>query len=274
MSYEIIYDKQFIKVAENKFIPFLFAGSNNCTEWSPSGRERRVRSWSSFIINDGGVVTREELIAYVDKTVESCVGGYENSTKEDVENRLLSHMAWQIGNKNSSKDLKNFFNTACNKAITIGQAREINYGVAIHADDTGYAEKFDKEIHKEPVFYSVEHGSDFIETYNKLKKDYKRVRVVLERADDNFGIKARKRFFPRKKKNEGRETEVVSEFFTIMVDNVYFSKNTARGYRYGFSPIKKYRTKKEAENVIKRMNRTNPRDYSVVKRSGVAYLPV
>ena len=30
MSYEIIYDKQFIKVSEDKFVPMILTGSNNC----------------------------------------------------------------------------------------------------------------------------------------------------------------------------------------------------------------------------------------------------
>ena len=52
MSYEIIYDKNFIKVEqENKetvYCPMIYAGSNNCYEHSYNGRERRARDWSPF----------------------------------------------------------------------------------------------------------------------------------------------------------------------------------------------------------------------------------
>jgi len=54
MSYEIIYDKQFVKVNDKTFIPMILAGSNNCYEWSPSGKERRARSWWNFSYLLGG----------------------------------------------------------------------------------------------------------------------------------------------------------------------------------------------------------------------------
>lgn len=43
MSYEIIY-KIFTISKNNNYIPFVVAGSNNCTEMSPNGRERRERN--------------------------------------------------------------------------------------------------------------------------------------------------------------------------------------------------------------------------------------
>ena len=56
MSYEIIYDKQFVKLErEDKptvFIPMIYGGSNNCFDitYDRLGRrrERRERSWFSF----------------------------------------------------------------------------------------------------------------------------------------------------------------------------------------------------------------------------------
>lgn len=52
MSYEIMYDRRFIRTSRG-IIPMILSGSNNCTEqiWSPNGRtyERRERHWWAWI---------------------------------------------------------------------------------------------------------------------------------------------------------------------------------------------------------------------------------
>lgn len=44
MSYEIVYNKQFLKI-DGKIIPLALYGSNNCYEPLPNGRQRREREW-------------------------------------------------------------------------------------------------------------------------------------------------------------------------------------------------------------------------------------
>ena len=45
MSYNIIYDKQFVKLDQNAFIPMLLCGSNNVISYDRSNRGRRSRNW-------------------------------------------------------------------------------------------------------------------------------------------------------------------------------------------------------------------------------------
>lgn len=40
MSYSIVYNKQFLKI-DDKIIPLVLYGSNNCYEPLPNGRQRR-----------------------------------------------------------------------------------------------------------------------------------------------------------------------------------------------------------------------------------------
>lgn len=51
MSYEIVYDRRFIRTSMG-FVPMILSGSNNCTEpaWGKNGRvyERRERHWWAF----------------------------------------------------------------------------------------------------------------------------------------------------------------------------------------------------------------------------------
>lgn len=41
MSYEIVYDREFIKTNDGRIIPLVLSGSNNCWTTGVSGRLRR-----------------------------------------------------------------------------------------------------------------------------------------------------------------------------------------------------------------------------------------
>jgi hypothetical protein len=72
MSYEIVYNRQFLKI-DGKIIPLALYGSNNCTEYH-NGRERREREWYSMYFNAGNqiiAVTEEEIL----NTIQSYTGG-------------------------------------------------------------------------------------------------------------------------------------------------------------------------------------------------------
>lgn len=47
MSYQKYYGRQFVQLAEDKYIPLVLWGSNNCTEYV-NGREVLERHWCSF----------------------------------------------------------------------------------------------------------------------------------------------------------------------------------------------------------------------------------
>jgi hypothetical protein len=75
MSYEIIYNKQFIKVGENAFIPMLYWGSNNCytNEMDRRGRsyQKRERNWSrmQWITGDRITASYEDMLKAVEKEI-------------------------------------------------------------------------------------------------------------------------------------------------------------------------------------------------------------
>lgn len=68
MSYEIVYDRRFICTPLG-ITPLILAGSNNCYEPMPSGRERRERNWS--VLFNFPVATEDELM----NAVQGCCGG-------------------------------------------------------------------------------------------------------------------------------------------------------------------------------------------------------
>lgn len=62
MSYEIVYDRQFIKTRRG-IIPCFLYGSNNCYEITYKGREVRERNWSNWS-NDIIDVSAERIIEF------------------------------------------------------------------------------------------------------------------------------------------------------------------------------------------------------------------
>jgi hypothetical protein len=258
MSREIIYDKQFIKLAENKFIPFIYTGSNNCYEWN---NRRRARNWVPLQVKEGGVVcSREDLMAYVDSMVDSHVS--DEDSKEMVEESLFYYIGWEIGSKSSAKDLKNFFNTGCDKAITLEQLKEL--GCRVEIEGGYYNEKYRYEtvecrVVAEPNFFL----SDYKEIKNLEGVKNILVRLTGNLHPDYIAKGARSLFFPRKKREKERLD--VDEFYTITVNGDYFVRNTARGYKWSHYPKKKYPTKKKAEQAIKRLKKHGRWAYEIKK---------
>lgn len=56
MSYEIVYERQFIKTSDGLIIPFVLIGSNNCYEPVCNGYKRRCRSWSTIFVHSNELI--------------------------------------------------------------------------------------------------------------------------------------------------------------------------------------------------------------------------
>jgi hypothetical protein len=85
MSYEILYDKCFIK-ADDKYLPMVLAGSNNCYQFDRSARGRRVRSWFNLTYacpDDKRYATEAELLEHIEAEKKKMV---ENHGDEAMEN--------------------------------------------------------------------------------------------------------------------------------------------------------------------------------------------
>lgn len=77
MSYDIVYERQFIRLPDNRIIPLILVGSNNVTEphWvGAKCSERRARDWSIFFSAKGVAWTEDELRALVQSCVPTTYG--------------------------------------------------------------------------------------------------------------------------------------------------------------------------------------------------------
>lgn len=262
MSYEIIYDKQFIKTKDNKFIPMTYMGSNNCTEMH-GNRERRVRDWSP-LINAMPILTREELLTYwkdyMDGHMEDYSVGKEN---------ILWGMGIRIGGKSTYNDMLNFLNTSMDKAISFDQLKEMDYKLHIQA----YHDWKNKSLVVngiEPINVYTNDEDEFMRVWEDAKK--LPMRYIGANWGDNFGKYARQKYFPRARKNQNKELVTVDEYYTIKVDSdrigygVYLGKHTARGMNYYGAPYLKYPTKAKAQSLVNKFNKKYPsRTYTVEK---------
>lgn len=140
----------FVKTRDNKYIPIIEGGDNNCYEVGRAGRMRRARSWysiSSITEEPKALLTAKEIMDGVERWVktmkEQNVGKpidlYGESprpvTEQDVEDNFGYYRGLAIGNANSNtsaQTVRNFFKRAIKNAVNFG---EIDLKVCWYAKD-------------------------------------------------------------------------------------------------------------------------------------------
>lgn len=257
MSYEIVYDKQFIKLKDNLFVPMLYWGSNNCYENNHGGRERRARDWSvwTYIAGNKHYATKEEILANCEKLRQSKVEQYNKDDNDpDIDDSFGYWSSIAIGGSTRNTTygkFKGLFNTGCRKALTIEQLKEegISVNIRSYLYNGNYEELGVEEFNGFP-----KNGEEFIEMIDYTEKQYKSkgisVFVSLNGASETNMKYLRRKYFPRKRKTVSDAIEV-DKFYTITVDGHYFARKTKWGYKYTYYPYVKYATEKEALRRIK-----------------------
>lgn len=272
MSYSIIYDKQFIKVRENSFIPLILCGDNNLYE----GNGKRVRDWSVFShILDGGIYgsleymlkKSEEIKAniisrnkeYNDRYKET---GQENAICEYTDDKFGWFDGIAIGGKHTSKttygDFVNIFKSGVKNAITIEEAIEKFY-VSFRFKTSSYDDEKLKDQLKEPVNCQIKTTEELIKKYEELSDYLKNTGVNLcfnVSASEEFGKRVRRIKSPVQKR---QKSLVPVDFFFVVKDmktNNYVAKLNRNGYSYGHSyqSAKHFAKEKEANKYVVKLN--------------------
>jgi hypothetical protein len=235
MSYEIVYDKQFIKVeTENglRYVPMVLMGSNNCYDLNG----RRDRSWFPFTLNVGLLGTVAEYVAY-----------WENSRKEIIErNNAEKRDAWHTEysdksfgywtsiaingstHKTSYSNTVGLFKTGCAKALTIEQLKYENVVVVVRS---GYIGSSDVESFSK----AVASDKELLEAIAECNKKYEGTGIITTISFNGMWeekpSKFRKKYFAKVKKEKVKT--VVDETYRIRVGHHgYFVKETSRNLKY------------------------------------------
>lgn len=268
MSYEIIYDKQLVRIPKegenDKFIPLIYAGSSNCYETNG----RRARDWFNFqfLCPVGKLIaTKEEMLSRVAEWRQDLIDRNEETNKRykeegnenwiDVysDNNFGFYAALAIGGSTRNTtygNVKGIVTTGVKKALTVEQLAEENIYVTV---ETGYyAESKLEGLGLESFCTTVYNTEELIDILEKAQEYYdKGVSINISiNANENKMKWLRKFYFPRKRKV--KTLIEVDSFFTVKMPNDgYLVKRTRNGYRFTSYPYLKYKTEGEAQRRAK-----------------------
>lgn len=239
MSYEIVYDKQFIELTpdvvegQKWYIPVILHGSNNCTEVHLiTGKERRERYWSSLYFSG------ENQLPWLSETeimnkIESYLGGYGEH--------------FMVNNKWVDDDgLIKFFKNGIRGAKTVEEI--VKMGVKVKV----YISKWDGD--KKTVILN-----EYISNSDALKDWLLRAKLELRnRGNSNCYVNIR---YTSTKLDKSilRQALPELEHYFVLKDldksknsNVYIERSTAKRilYTYRVEEARKFKSHKLAEDWI------------------------
>ena len=275
MSTDIIYDKQFVKLPNKTYIPFVLGGSSNCYQYDRSSRGRRSRSWGvmSYMTTTNKTVTEAELMAKIELEKQRQLNhAAKDSDNPDVLNDFSYYTSLVFNGMHSRSTFnsyKSFFITGMKKALTVKQLLAERVEVRIYTYD--YNGKYQKQAAEQGIEWlepvnatSTEH---LIELIQKFYNHYKGTDFSWYMDFDSVWslenqMKAiRSKYFPTKK-NERKEYETIkvdhyyTVTFTFNGNTHYYVKSTRRGTRYTHYPYHNFQTEKEAKKFAQSRKRT------------------
>ena len=273
MSSTIIYDKQFIKLPNKQFIAMTLAGSSNCTEIGPSGRERRDRSWYplTYILKGKVFGTLEEMVAGADAELARRVdrgSNWDNKTPKEIADNFGYHTSLRIGSgRNTTFGMyKGLFVTGVKKALTVEQLAEFYVRVTV----SSYAYDEEKVVAKgfEPYRIVVKTGEELIQLIEEkqaLEAAGGFSMVLSIDANERDMKRIRREHFPTTQKV--RQVVTVDKFWVLACGYGYFVKNLKYGFSYsGYETgAKAFRTEKAAQAFLSKAHKAKGETWSVVE---------
>lgn len=271
MSYEIFYNKQFIKVDDQRVVPMIEMGSNNCYEASGRGA-KRARDWhnsTAFNKDCNIITTNEDLLSEIEKwRAASFESQYVSEGEEPVtEAEFNKRFGWYASLAKYGKHTTTtsygmflgFFKKGIENAKTIEELAEqgIHFYIRVSMySETTAAEK-GLEVKKMVEFTSTEQMiatiADFENYYRGTGVGYyisTRSVFEIERMQ-KAEKRAQKATLPKKRLID------VSEYYALKCLTVtgYFIKQSRRRFRYAFTAEggKKFISEIEANKYHKRM---------------------
>jgi len=277
MSYHIIYDKQFIKVGENQFVPMILSGDNNVFDvsYGKRGKERRSRSWgvSTYFSNGKTIATKEDfeksLTEYRDSLIERNKKTLEETPDWDVysDKRFGYFSAIALYGKHTSGTsfgaFKNVYMYGIKNAKTVEELAEYHIRVRIFVWESLYDKEL-KEAKKEALPSEMPKTTEeLVEVIKKFDEYYKgtKVRYSFDFCMGEYALKNMRHYLNVKTKKEKVEKEFPF-FYVIYIDGVgYFVKNTKYGFKYIYYSdswaVKKFVDEKKANKMAEKIRYRN-----------------
>jgi predicted nucleic acid binding AN1-type Zn finger protein len=242
MSYEIIYDKQFVKVDDNgteKYIPMILCGSNNCYEIDYKGRERRERNWFPFGRNI--LATVEEMVGYWEEVREEKIRQNKAEKRDEWHTQYSDSafgywtsisLAGKHTSKTSFRNITGIFTNGAKKSLTIEQLA--SEGVRVIVKSSYCSNTRHEELGTSPYSLVVENDSELLGAIAQCNARFKNsgIRATIEFAGmhEEKPKRIRKKYFPTK--TRVKVPTIIDESYRIKVGNYgYFVKETRTNLR-------------------------------------------
>jgi len=255
VSYDIIYNKQFVRLCKTgEVIPMLLAGSNNCYEIGVGGRNgRRTRSWDNLRfynrkdkISEKPEVILKNLDAELNRIIRRHRGDKE-APPRDIREHFGYYASLVVGSGHcggtSWNQYRSQFVNGIKKSITVEELDKLGVNLVIHAtDDSHNGKPASIPIKTEGEYFielkkwrewQVTAGKMFYLYFQPLDTD-----SVLKRLHSTNHRVAREK------------VKVEQDHYFVLTDgHNNLTKYTSRGYRYSYSNTggKHFRTEKGAE---------------------------
>ena len=256
MSYEIIYDKQFIKTTKG-FVPMVLSGSNNCYDVGNSNKMRRSRGWMRW--NIGKMICTEKELLDFTNTLRQILIDHNNSYLKqypdwDVyDDKCFGYFSSiSVGGGGTRKttfgNFQGVFKMGVKNSLTIEEL--IENGISIKLFTSNYDVESNRLKGFEPINFYPKTTSEF-EEFVEISKDYPINIYITYCGADEYTIKR------LKQKRSFKEPKIVEikEAYVIQLHNgSFFHKFTKYGYKYSFHSHKYFYSKLLANKTLKKVN--------------------
>jgi hypothetical protein len=264
MSYNILFDKQFIELGDGRCVPVLLEGCSSGTSFNDrTGKWQMDRSWEARPHLTGGsfagTLQEMQLVAQAYRDEEKA--RYEkNGEGWDDDSWGCSKGYYHKGQRNMTfRSYLNMFKVGCKKALTVEQLATAGVRVKV---STGYKAQ-QRGIKPFTTYYSTTvQLLDFVKSYTINDCVF----LTLTGLNEDVMKKIKSRFFPVVKKPKER-VDVLDYFKVYIKDVGFFIRFLKNGYKYteNGSFGHKFIKKGDALKCIDRVNREFSNDIVELK---------
>ena len=286
MAYEIIHDRQFIKVSEKEFVPIALIGDSNTFETNSRGRSVLLKEWHTLSLGNGLVVTEDSLKEYLEeqlnRKIELELKFNPDQTRQEIESRVKIDYGYYLGIKLPGKrkftfqSYVNYFLNACKDAVTIEEAGRIT-GFHFRLKSGEEAKLNNPDALN---WFRVSTTEEFWTGLGAFRLCYGENTWKFEISDGLEYIRRERKFLKRRQ----RRTQVVIQsqrveyFFACShkeFPDRFLVKYTKWGYRYFITPehrqVRKFQTESQANSWLKKRDRN---DFEAIRVNSPAEINV
>lgn len=234
MSYEIVYNRQFLKI-DDKIIPLVLYGSNNCYEVMWNGKERRERTWNPMYLGSNKMITMTE--SELMKFIEGCCGG-------TCQEHFMRNSKWV-----DDKALIRFFENGIKNAKTIEEMSEKYYFNGMQGCFSVW-KGMNNTIENRVEINSSEDLRKYLSEIQKrleCKADDEEIYFCLRYYDEEFKLRIQK---------ERKPKERLTDYYAIKVNGYnYLVQLTKTRIKYCSlcNKTKQFKTEKDASRYIEKL---------------------